>query len=53
MHIARLIIRDNKVIGEERLLADEGERFRAATEGKDGAIYAVTDGGKMYRIGKK
>jgi len=41
------------VVGEERLLADKGERFRALTEGKDGALYAVTDGGKLYRIAKK
>lgn len=52
-HIARLIIKDNKVVGEERLLADEGERFRDITEGKDGALYAVTDAGKLYKIGKK
>ncbi|WP_299289712.1 PQQ-dependent sugar dehydrogenase, partial [uncultured Mucilaginibacter sp.] len=52
-HIARLVIKDNKVVGEERLLADKNERFRALAEGKDGALYAVTDGGKLYRIGKK
>ncbi len=52
-HIARLVIKDNKVVGEERLLADKGERFRALTEGKDGALYTVTDGGKLYRIAKK
>jgi glucose/arabinose dehydrogenase len=52
-HIARLVIKDNKVVGEERLLADKGERFRALVTGKDGALYAVTDGGKMYRIAKK
>ncbi|WP_345235062.1 PQQ-dependent sugar dehydrogenase [Olivibacter ginsenosidimutans] len=53
MHIARLIIKDGKVIGEERLLQDKGERFRALAMGKDGALYAATDGGKMYRIAKK
>lgn len=53
MHIARLIIKNNKVIGEERLLKDEGERFRAVAVGKDGALYAVTDSGKFYRIAKK
>ncbi|MDR6941041.1 PQQ-dependent sugar dehydrogenase [Mucilaginibacter pocheonensis] len=52
-HIARLVISANKVIGEERLLKDKGERFRALTTGKDGALYAVTDGGKLYRIAKK
>ncbi|RPE12101.1 PQQ-dependent sugar dehydrogenase [Chitinophaga lutea] len=52
-HIARLVIENNKVVGEERLLAGEGQRFRDITEGKDGALYAVTDGGRLYRIGKK
>jgi glucose/arabinose dehydrogenase len=53
MHIARLIIRNNKVVGEERLLAGENQRFRDVTQGKDGALYAVTDGGRLYRIAKK
>ena len=52
-HIARLVIENNRVTGEERLLADEGERFRDVTQGNDGALYAVTDGGKLYRIAKK
>jgi len=52
-HIARLVIENNKVAGEERLLADEGQRFRDITQGKDGALYAVTDDGRLYRIGKK
>jgi len=53
MQITRLVIKDNKVVGEERLLTDEKQRFRAITEGKDGALYAVTDDGRLYRIGKK
>jgi glucose/arabinose dehydrogenase len=52
-HIARLVIENNKVVGEERFLSGEGERFRDITQGKDGALYAVTDGGKLYRIGRK
>jgi glucose/arabinose dehydrogenase len=52
-HIARLVIKDNKVVGEERLLTDKGERFRALVTGKDGALYTVTDGGKMFKITKK
>ena len=51
-HIARLVIEDNKVVGEERLLAGEAQRFRDITQGKDGALYAVTDQGRLYRIGK-
>ncbi|WP_138475672.1 PQQ-dependent sugar dehydrogenase [Dyadobacter bucti] len=53
MHIVRLVIEDNKVVGEERLLAGEGQRFRDITEGKDGALYAVTDQGRLYRVYKK
>ena len=55
MHIARLVIKDNKVVGEERLLTGENQRFRDVTVGKDGALYAVCDGnsGRLYRIGKK
>lgn len=52
-HIARLCIKDKKVVGEERLLADQAQRFRDITESADGALYAVTDGGWLYRIGKK
>jgi len=47
--IDRLVI---EVVGEERLLADESQRFRDITEGKDGALYAITDQGRLYRIGK-
>lgn len=52
-HIARLIIRNNKVVGEERLLRDRNERWRALVTGKDGALYGLTDSGKLYRIAKK
>ena len=53
MHIVRLAFKDNKVAGEERLLAGEGQRFRDITQGKDEALYAVTDQGRLYRIDKK
>jgi glucose/arabinose dehydrogenase len=53
MHIVRLAIKDNKVTGEERLLASEGQRFRDITQGNDGALYAITDGGRLYKIDKK
>lgn len=53
MHIARLVIENNKVIGEERLLEPEHQRFRDITQGKDGALYAITDQGRLYRIYKK
>jgi aldose sugar dehydrogenase len=52
-HIARLVLQNNKVVGEERLLTGQGQRFRDITQGKDGALYAVTDEGRLYRIAKK
>ena len=52
MHIARLVIENNKVVGEERLLEDKKERFRDVTY-HNGMLYAVTDGGSLYRISKK
>jgi glucose/arabinose dehydrogenase len=51
--ITRLVINNNKVVGEERLMLGKGERWRCIVTGKDGAIYAGTDGGKLYRIAKQ
>jgi len=50
MHIVRLVISNNRVTGEERLLASEGQRFRDITQGMDNVLYAITDGGRLYRI---
>lgn len=52
-HIARLKIEDNKVVGEERLLEEEKQRFRDITQGKDGDLYTITDEGRLYRLHKK
>ncbi len=52
-HIVRLVINNNKVVGEERLLANENQRFRDIAEGTDGALYAITDDGRLYRIAAK
>lgn len=53
-HIARLVIdSNNKVVGEERLLSGERQRFRDITQGTDGALYAITDAGRLYRIDKQ
>lgn len=51
-HIARIIIEDNKVVGEERLLEGLGERFRDLEVSESGHLYAITDGGSVYKIGK-
>ncbi len=51
-HIARLVIEGNKVVGEERLLEDKKERFRDIAC-FNGMLYAITDGGNLYKINKK
>jgi aldose sugar dehydrogenase len=53
MHICRVVIENNKVAGEERLLESEQQRFRDITQGVDGALYAITDQGRLYKISKK
>lgn len=53
-HIVRLVIENNKVKAEERLLADKNERFRDVLgRHPNQSIYAVTDSGKIYKISKK
>jgi glucose/arabinose dehydrogenase len=52
LHVNRIIIKNNKVVGEERLLADKNERFRDITYA-NGMLYTITDGGDVYRISKK
>jgi len=52
-HIARLHIQGNKVMGEERLLTSENQRFRDITQGVDGNLYAITDAGRLYQIKKE
>ncbi|MFL9835589.1 PQQ-dependent sugar dehydrogenase [Chryseobacterium terrae] len=52
-HINRIVLKDNKVVGEERLLLDQKERFRDVLSGMDGNLYGITDSGKLYRISKK
>lgn len=52
-HIARIVLENNRVSGEERILDNEGQRFRDITQGTDGALYVVTDQGRLYKIDKK
>jgi glucose/arabinose dehydrogenase len=51
-HLDRLVIKDNKVVGEERLLADKSQRIRDVTYLND-MLFAITDDGDIYRISKK
>ena len=53
-YLVRLQLNGNRVVGEERLLADLNARIRAVNEGPDGALYVMTDGpgGKILRLKK-
>lgn len=50
-HIRRIVVdKDRKIVKEEKLLEDLGERFRQIKTGPDGYIYLSTDSGKIYRL---
>jgi len=51
-HLDRIIIKNDKVVGEERLLADKKQRIRDVTY-LNNMLYAITDDGEIYRISKK
>ncbi|HTI92827.1 MAG TPA: PQQ-dependent sugar dehydrogenase [Puia sp.] len=51
-HLDRLIIRNNKVVGEERLLTDKNQRIRDVTYSNN-MLYAISDDGDVYRISKQ
>lgn len=50
--LVRLAIKDNRVTGEEHLLADRGQRIRDVRQGLDGVLYVVTDesNGELWKI---
>ncbi len=43
MHLARLVLSGDHVVGEERLLDEPGHRLRHVSQGPDGAIYVIED----------
>ncbi len=51
-HLARLVLHDNRVIAEERLLTELNTRIRDVHQGPDGALYVLTDGneGSIVRL---
>jgi len=51
MHVIRLVIKNNKVVGEESLLLDKKERIRDVTQ-LNGKLYAITDSGIIFRISR-
>lgn len=52
MALVRLVMKDDKVVGEERLLTGRKERIRDVVEAPDGAIWLLTDdaNGKLLRV---
>jgi aldose sugar dehydrogenase len=50
--LVRLVLESNRVVGEEHLLADRGQRVRDVRQGPDGALYVVTDesNGQLLKI---
>lgn len=51
--LVRLVIENDRVVGEEHLLVDRGQRVRDVRQGNDGAIYVINDDGELLRIGAK
>ena len=53
--LVRVVIKDNRVTGEEHLLTDRGKRIRDVRQGPDGALYVVTDepNGELWKIAPK
>jgi glucose/arabinose dehydrogenase len=53
--LVRLVIKDNRVVGEEHLLGERRQRIRDVRQGIDGALYVVTDqaNGELWKITPK
>ena len=52
-HLVRLVLKGDRVVGEESLLADLGQRIRDVRQGPDGALYVLTDGGSLLKLTPK
>jgi aldose sugar dehydrogenase len=50
--LIRLVVENDKVVGEERLITDRGARLREVVQGPEGALYVLTDGdeGKLLKL---
>ena len=42
-HLTRLVLEDDRVVAEERMLVDRANRIREARVGPDGALYVLTN----------
>jgi glucose/arabinose dehydrogenase len=50
--LVRLVLKNDRVVGEERLLTERGARIRDVVQGPEGALYVLTDdsNGKLLKI---
>jgi aldose sugar dehydrogenase len=50
--LVRIVMENDRVVGEERLLRDQDARFRDVVQGPEGAVYLLTDhgNGKLLRV---
>lgn len=50
--LIRLVVENDKVVGEERLITDRAARVREVVQGPEGALYVLTDGdeGKLLKL---
>ena len=53
-HLARLVIENDRVVGEQRLLSGLGERIRDVAVAADGSVWVITDeeNGKLVRLSR-
>lgn len=51
-HLDRVVIKNNKVVGEERLMVDINRRIRDVTY-MDNMLFVITDDGDIYKIAKR
>ena len=51
-HLARLVLKGHRVVGEERLLLDQKQMMRWVGQGPDGALWVLTDDadGRLIRL---
>ena len=52
-HLARLVLKGDRVVAEEKLLADFKQRIRDVRQGPDGAVYLLTGGGGLVKLTPK